>query len=275
MCLQSQCLCFTFACWQWIAPALSPPQTQKGSEGSVERRVDRAPFSDDLSVERMLPTETASNRKTGATLLESKQTARQIGRFQIALFVGEDAASQQLLDWFEQNVGLRDLKSKCEFQVYRIDNPLYQSRYKQFVPASQFPVVLFQDSQGSHVHAAGNQMLPGSASELLRDLQYGYALYQQTREAEISGAMKTRGYSWDDAISPDSQLDLPNQVSPRNSQINGQSWDSTPSKPNQPFTDREDSRNALFWANAEEMVTMALIFVALVLFGYILLKRGA
>lgn len=275
MCLQSQYLCFTIACWQWLAPAVGPPQAQKEADGSAERSARRAPFSDILHVERMLPSETLSKRKAGATRLEPQRTARQIGRFQIALFVGDDAASQQLVDWFEQNAGLRELKSKCGFQVYRLDNPLYQSRYKQFVPASQFPVVLFQDSQGSHVHAAGNQMLPGSASELLRDLQYGYALYQQTREAEISGAMKTRGYSWDDAISPDSQLDLPNQASPRNSQTNGQSWDSLPSKPPQPFTDHEDSRNALFWANTEEMVTMALIFVALVLFGYILLKRGA
>jgi 3-oxoacyl-[acyl-carrier-protein] synthase II len=41
---------------------------------------------------------------------------------------------------------------------------------------------------------------------LFDDLRHGYELYQQTRQAQKTGALKSRGYSWDSAISPTLQL---------------------------------------------------------------------
>ena len=85
---------------------------------------------------------------------------------------------------------------------------LYRTRFAEIVPADQFPVVLFQDSSGGHVHAAGRSMIPTTPDELYSDLRQGYELYQQTRQAQKTGALKTRGYSWDEAISPTMYLSL-------------------------------------------------------------------
>ncbi len=103
---------------------------------------------------------------------------------------------------FVENKQLVALKESCEFQVYTADNAIYRTRFADLVPPSQFPVVLFQDETGGHVHAAGRSMIPGSAEELFSDLKHGYTLYNQAKQAQKTGAVKTRGYSWDDAITP-------------------------------------------------------------------------
>ncbi len=38
--------------------------------------------------------------------------------------------------------------------------------------------------------------------ELYSDLRHGYLLYKQAKQAQKTGAVKTKGYSWDDAITP-------------------------------------------------------------------------
>ena len=63
---------------------------------------------------------------------------------------------------------LYKLRTACDFQVYTASNALYQTRYATIVPVDQFPVVLFQDSTGGHVHAAGRSMLPATPAELYR-----------------------------------------------------------------------------------------------------------
>jgi hypothetical protein len=200
-------------------------------------------------------------------------------RYQIALFVDSDANSQRLLDWFNTDPNLVKLKAKCAFQVYTESNALYRTRYADIVPADQFPVVLFQDSTGGHVHAAGHTMLPSTARELYNDLRHGYELYQQTRQAQKTGALKTRGYSWDAAISPTLQLsseDCPDGYCPIEPADNRwRPFDRDHDGDRDRLFDRDSGgRNALIWAGAGEMATLALIFVAVLLLGFILIKRG-
>jgi hypothetical protein len=193
--------------------------------------------------------------------------------YQIALFVNADATSQRLQEWFTQNKQLAALKESCEFQVYTATNAIYKTRYADIVPAEQFPVVLFQDSTGGHIHAAGRSMIPSTAEELYSDLRHGYLLYKQAKQAQKTGAVKTKGYSWDDAITPTLYLsaeDCPDGYCP-----------TPPSEDRRPldrvrdlFDGAKDTRNALMWLSAGEIATVALIGIAAVLLVFILIKRG-
>ncbi len=165
------------------------------------------------------------------------------------------------------------LKESCEFQVYTSTNAIYKTRYADIVPAEQFPVVLFQDSTGGHIHAAGRSMIPSTAEELYSDLRHGYLLYKQAKQAQKTGAVKTKGYSWDDAITPTLYLsaeDCPDGYCP-----------TQPSEDRRPldrvrdlFDGANDTRNALMWLSAGEIATVALIGIAAVLLVFILIKRG-
>ncbi len=193
--------------------------------------------------------------------------------YQIALFVNADVTSQRLQAWFTQNKQLVALKESCEFQVYTSTNAIYKTRYADIVPAEQFPVVLFQDSTGGHIHAAGRSMIPSTAEELYSDLRHGYLLYKQAKQAQKTGAVKTKGYSWDDAITPTLYLsaeDCPDGYCP-----------TQPSEDRRPldrvrdlFDGANDTRNALMWLSAGEIATVALIGIAAVLLVFILIKRG-
>ncbi len=201
-------------------------------------------------------------------------------KYQIALFIGSDAKSKQLLDWFNRDPKLYRLRNDCDFQVYSSGNALYQTRFASIVPVEQFPVVLFQDNTGGHVHAAGRTMLPATAAELYADLRQGYQLYQQTRQAQKTGALKTRGYSWDDAISPKLQLnseDCPDGYCPVEPSDSWRPFDRDRDRegPRDLLFDRaNETRNALLWASAGELATIAMIVLALFLLGFILIKRG-
>ncbi len=123
-------------------------------------------------------------------------------------------------------------------------------------------------------------MLPGTAAELFADLRQGHKLYQQTRQAQKTGALKTRGYSWDDAISPKLQLtseDCPDGYCPvePSDRWRPTDRDSDGDRVRDLLFDRNrDSRNALLWASAGELATLALIVLAVILLGFILIKRG-
>lgn len=193
--------------------------------------------------------------------------------YQIALFVNNDATSQKLQDWFTQNKQLAALKESCEFQVYNASNAIYKTRYADIVPAEQFPVVLFQDATGGHIHAAGRAMIPSSPDELYSDLKHGYSLYKQAKQAQKTGAVKTKGYSWDDAITPTLYLsaeDCPDGYCP-----------TPPSEDRRPldrvrdlFDNATDTRNALMWLSAGEIATVAVIGIAVILLVFILIKRA-
>jgi hypothetical protein len=193
--------------------------------------------------------------------------------YQIALFVNANATSQRLQEWFTQNKQLAALKESCEFQVYTATNAIYKTRYADIVPAEQFPVVLFQDATGGHIHAAGRSMIPSTPEELFSDLRHGYTLYKQAKQAQKTGAVKTKGYSWDDAITPTLYLsaeDCPDGYCP-----------APPSEDRRPldrvrdlFDGAKDTRNALLWLSVGEIATVALIGIAAVLLVFILIKRG-
>lgn len=193
--------------------------------------------------------------------------------YQIALFLNSDATSQKLQDWFTQNKQLASLKDSSEFQIYTANNPIYKTRYADIVPAEQFPVVLFQDATGGHIHAAGRSMIPSTPDELYADLKHGFTLYQQAKQAQNTGAVKTKGYSWDDAITPTLYLsaeDCPDGYCPTPQPEARRPLD----RVRDLFDDAVDTRNALMWLSAGEIATVAVIGIALALLVFILLKRG-
>jgi len=134
-------------------------------------------------------------------------------------------------------------------------------------------VVLFQDATGGHIHAAGRSMIPSSPEELYSDLTHGFTLYKQAKQAQKTGAGKTKFYSWDDAITPTLYLsaeDRPDGF-----------CTTPPSEDRRPldrvcdlFDNATDTRNALMWMSAGEIPTVALIGIAAVLLVFILIKRG-
>lgn len=208
----------------------------------------------------------------GSTIAAPSQTPPKKD-YQLALFVGSDAQSKRLIDWFDNDPELVRLRSNCEFQVYTASNPLYQTRFKEIVPADQFPVVLFQDSTGGHIHAAGRAMIPTSAAELHADLQHGYELYHQAMQAQKTGAIKARGYSWDDTITPTMSLfsqDCPDGYCPVEPQDR---WRPGSRVRDTLFDSVRDSRNAFIRASANELATIALSVIAVLLLGFILFRR--
>ena len=117
-------------------------------------------------------------------------------------------------------------------------------------------------------------MIPRTSDELYSDLRQGFQLYQQTREAEKTGALKTKGYSWDDAISPTMYLspeDCPDGYCPVEPT---DTWKPGDRVRDLLFDEVRDNRNAFLWASAGELATLALIVVAVILIGFILIKRG-
>ena len=194
--------------------------------------------------------------------------------YQIALFVGNDGQSKKLIEWFDQDPQLKDLRASCDFQVYTATNALYRTRFADIVPSDQFPVVLFQDATGGHIHAAGRSMIPETAQQLYSDLSYGYQLYQQAMQAQKTGAIKARGYSWDDSIKPTMSLfgeDCPDDVCPTEP---SNRWRPGGRVRDTLFDNVTTRRDALIWASAQEVATIVLSLIAVVLVGFILIKRG-
>ena len=124
------------------------------------------------------------------------------------------------------------------------------------------------------MHAAGRSMIPATADELYSDLHRGFELYQQAKQAQKTGLVKSRGYSWDEEISPELTLapeDCPDGYCP----IEPDNTFTPQTKIRDRLFDRiVDRRTAFLWASAGEMATIALIVVAVVLIGFILVRRG-
>jgi hypothetical protein len=190
------------------------------------------------------------------------------GRYQIALFLGEDAKSRRLAEWFETDAQLKALAAKLDFQRYTADNALYRSRYRREVPEQHFPAILFLRPDGGHIHAAAKSMIPATASELYSDLKRSYGLAKQVESAE-SGAIRERGYSWDEAITPNMQLDpedCPDGICPPGT---------SQTQPRRPIVDRlfdrvKDEKEGLFaaWISLTEII--AICFFAVILIGMVL-----
>ena len=117
-------------------------------------------------------------------------------------------------------------------------------------------------------------MIPSTAAELYSDLRQGYELYKQAQQAQKTGALKTRGYSWDEAISPAMYLsleDCPDGYCPTEPSDN---WKPGNRVRDLLFDGVRDTRDAMLWASAGELATIGMIGVAVILLGFILIRRG-
>lgn len=202
-------------------------------------------------------------------------------QFQLILFLDSSAQSQQVIQWFRDDPTLAKARVASDFQYYRPDNPLYKSRFADIVPVSQFPVVLFQDADGGHIHAAGGNMIPSTPAELWDDMREGYRLYEEAKQGNMrtTGAIRTRGYSWDATINPSLQLadaDCPDGNCPLPD--NEPSW--------RPFDrvrpDRDGGglfdggskpKSLLMWANGQELMTVGVMAIGALLVLFIMFKH--
>ena len=119
---------------------------------------------------------TAKPKPSAATPVAKPVTPR----YSLSLFVvHNDPHSQQLLNWFNNDPKLKLLASKCNYQVFTRDNPLYKARFASMIPAEAFPAILFQDPNGGHVHASNRSTSHTSAAQVHADLEAAYMLQKQ------------------------------------------------------------------------------------------------
>lgn len=102
----------------------------------------------------------------------------------LAVFVGTDAASNQLLDWVNRDPQLSELRKGVNFQAYTKDNPLYKERWSAVIPADQFPAIVFADPRGGHVYVAGASSLPTSARSLYSALKEATEIQQRAARSD-------------------------------------------------------------------------------------------
>lgn len=105
-------------------------------------------------------------------------------RCSVALFVSTDQQSQALLDWFNRDTSVAELKKRVNFQAYTRDNPLYKSRYSSIIPADQFPAVVFSAPDGGHIYVAARSQLPASASQLMKSMQDAFEVFTTARQQQ-------------------------------------------------------------------------------------------
>lgn len=193
-------------------------------------------------------------------------------QYQMLVFVSTDAQSQKIVQWFQRDPLFQKMRSPDSLiavQFYAPGDALYQQRYAAVVPVSQFPAIILTDNQGGHVHAAAKQFIPPTAAELYADFRLGAQLYleaKQQRPAESihSGALKTRGYNWDNMVNDyrlklqDVPEDCPDGYCP-----DDQSGNWTPGqKIRDLFADQaNNTAQAVVWANAREILVMGAIVV--------------
>ena len=201
-------------------------------------------------------------------------------KWQMAAFLDSSPLSDRVHSWLESHPGLRSLRDQCEFQAYAPENPLYKTRYAEDIPTTVFPAVILQDSTGGHVHVATRNNMPSTAEELYRDFARGYELYQQAKQAAITGVVtevKEDGISWDDAIeqqtTPLAPGDCPDGFCPVDQQPA-----LSPKRPGQRIRDllfpaRNNPANALIWADGSEIATMILAATAAGLLALLIRKR--
>jgi hypothetical protein len=181
---------------------------------------------------------------------------------QLALFLDNGQQSAQIKNWFESDAKLVALRQKCTFEIYTPQNALYLSRYSKIVPVSQFPVVLFQNPDGGHIHAAGQATIPRTPAELYAHLQLGYKNAMSVKNAPVSNAgseVMTRGYNFDTAIQ--SNEDCPDGNCPVNVGEDESRW-----RPGDRIRDLfpavKDAREIMVWGGAAEIA----VYVALAAF---------
>lgn len=148
-----------------------------------------------------------------ARLGEHDTPSQQSTRYEITLFLDGSPKSQQLQEWFKSNPTLVQWRSDCSYQEYTPDSPLYKTmtnrqgqHLSEVVPPGQFPAVVFCNPDGGHIHAAGGNMLPSSAEQLIADVQKANELSKQMT-AQNGGLLRTSGYRWDADVTPAMKLE--------------------------------------------------------------------
>ncbi len=209
---------------------------------------------------------------------QAAQPKAPLKKYQVALFLDHTAQSVALAHWFDNYPDLMVLKSSTDFQIYTPAKELYKARYQSIVPVDQFPCVLFLDSQGGHIHAAGKSMLPQSPQGLVADMQKGLDLYKQAKEAPVmSGAIKTAGYSWDDSINPAMTLqssDCDDGYCPQPT-LPEANWRPGQNRVNVDlFGPRSPGPGSGIFQNAQMIGTLVMFAIAAVLFIHILNRRS-
>jgi hypothetical protein len=228
------------------------------------------PHLDSTNDPSQLPTIPAANSVSQSRPAQAKKP------YQVALFLDASSQSRDIASWFQSHEKLSALRQLSEFQFYTADNPLYRSRYATTIPVDQFPVVLIQDSTGGHIHAASRNKIPATSDELWSDIYLGAQLWRQAKQGDIqmTGALKSEGYSWDDRISPDMRLnanDCPDGFCP-------------PSQTDRdgPFArlfdrDRDrngslDLRNLFVWGGPNDIATIAVFAMCFGVLIYIIAR---
>lgn len=193
--------------------------------------------------------------------------------YQLAVFIGRDAKSQQLLGWVNSHPKFQQMKNTTDVQVYSSGDLLYQRRYASVIRPDQFPAIVLTDQTGGHIHAAGGPMLPDNADALYADCVAGAKLYLEakrsapgaTNSVVMNGAIKSRGYNWDQNITPSLQLlqqapsDCPDGYCRPVDRIRDVLFD-----------DATTAKQAVMWLSSSEMLVIAAVGIA----AFILWKRN-
>lgn len=204
-------------------------------------------------------------------------------KYQLALFLDGSERSKVLQQWFDTDPYLKQLRGNCAFEVYSPNNALYKARYADIVPVEQFPVVLFQYSDGGHIHAAGLNTIPRTAKELYADLKLGWQNAESVRKAALvaesgtAGALKSRGYNFDTQPNIASQ-DCPDGRCPVEPEFEDEDRWRLGDRVRDLFN-QKDSRELVVWGGAFEIVVyvvvglfvlaFAITFVLVALFVFI------
>jgi len=208
--------------------------------------------------------------------VSAAQPTKPKAKYQVAFFIDKNAQNQTMYKWFDTHPNLVSLKEASEFQRYSASNQLYLTRYAETIPVAQFPVVLVQDATGGHIHAAARAMIPNTSDELWADILAGALLWRQAKQGDIqmTGALKTKGYSWDDKIRPDMRLtstDCPDGFCPDPSEARTGPFDRifNRDQPSKVF----DVKNLLVWAGVSDIATLAVFVLIGITLIYILARR--
>ncbi len=196
--------------------------------------------------------------------------------YELAIFVDGTPRSQELLRWFDTDQSLRNVKAAANYQTYTKDSPLYRTRYASIVPPDSFPAVILQHADGGHIHAAGGNMLPATASQLMDDFRKGHDYSKQVRESDrqMTGLIGQYRYSWDRMITPSMQLSpsiLAQAASDQEECVDG----NCDRRPGGNIFDRVDRAHnqAIAWVSGGEIVVVIMALAVVALIGVIVWKR--
>jgi hypothetical protein len=195
---------------------------------------------------------------SGQSILANNPQLPTPKKYELALFVGTDARSQILLNWFNTDPSLQAVKAVSNFQTYTRDSAMYKTRYASIMPPEMFPAIIFQHADGAHIHATGANFLPSTSTQLFSDLKQGVTYSRQVRETDrqMTGMIRTAGYSFDRAINPGLQLQT--SIPDTNSEDCPDGNCRPGSRLADLFDKARDTQQAIAWFGSGELVVVIL-----------------